>query len=157
VPDDVPTRAEGNGGTTLDQADLVVGAPLQDLGPPGGPPPTDLSVVTGELAPEPDDDDDLVDRTPRSERRPATDDRLDTQDELLPAARNARARTPAPAGGNRVVAFLRASWAELHRVQWPNRRQVVQATAVVLGFVVIAGGYLGLADLVSSNLVDAIL
>jgi preprotein translocase SecE subunit len=52
---------------------------------------------------------------------------------------------------------LRASWAELQRVQWPNRRQVGQATAVVLGFVVIAGGYLGLADLVSSNLVNAIL
>ena len=36
-------------------------------------------------------------------------------------------------GGNRVVGFLRASWAELQRVQWPDRRQVTQATAVVLG------------------------
>ena len=34
-------------------------------------------------------------------------------------------------------------WAELQRVQWPDRRQVGQATAVVLGFVVIAGIYLG--------------
>ena len=34
------------------------------------------------------------------------------------------------------MAFLRASWAELQRVQWPDRRQVGQATAVVLGFVV---------------------
>ncbi|HEX2017227.1 MAG TPA: preprotein translocase subunit SecE, partial [Solirubrobacteraceae bacterium] len=41
--------------------------------------------------------------------------------------------------GNRVVAFLRASWAELQRVQWPDRRQVAQATGVVLGFVAIAG------------------
>ncbi len=50
-------------------------------------------------------------------------------------------------GGNRVLSFLRASWAELQRVQWPDRRQVTQATAVVLGFVAIAGAYLGLADL----------
>ena len=38
--------------------------------------------------------------------------------------------------GNRAIGFLRASWAELQRVQWPDRRQVFQATAVVLGFVV---------------------
>src|SRR5690242_128438 len=49
-------------------------------------------------------------------------------------------------GGNRVLNFLRASWAELQRVQWPDRRQVAQATAVVLGFVAIAGIYLGIAD-----------
>ena len=42
-------------------------------------------------------------------------------------------------GGNRAIGFLRASWAELQRVQWPDRRQVTQATAVVLGFVAIAG------------------
>jgi preprotein translocase SecE subunit len=59
--------------------------------------------------------------------------------------------------GNRVFAFLRASWAELKRVQWPDRRAVFQATAVVLGFVVIAGAYLGLADYVAQKIVNAIL
>ena len=62
-----------------------------------------------------------------------------------------------PRTGNRVVAFLRASWAELQRVQWPDRRHVFQATAVVLGFVVVAGLYLGLADLVAKEIVEAIL
>ena len=57
----------------------------------------------------------------------------------------------------RFATFLRACWAELQRVQWPNRKQVGQATAVVLGFVVIAGSYLGLADVVFSRLVDVIL
>ena len=52
-------------------------------------------------------------------------------------------------GGNRAIGFLRASWAELQRVQWPDRRQVSQATAVVLGFVAVAGIYLGLADWVA--------
>jgi preprotein translocase subunit SecE len=62
-----------------------------------------------------------------------------------------------PAIGGRAVAFLRASWAELQRVQWPDRRQVTQATAVVLGFVAIAGAYLGLADYVAKTIVEAIL
>ena len=42
-------------------------------------------------------------------------------------------------------------------MQWPDRRQVAQATAVVLGFVVIAGSYLGLADGVAQKIVDFII
>jgi preprotein translocase subunit SecE len=60
-------------------------------------------------------------------------------------------------GGNRAVAFLQASWAELQRVQWPDRRQVTQATAVVLGFVVVAGVYLGVADVVAKEIVEFVL
>ena len=60
-------------------------------------------------------------------------------------------------GGFRLFAFFRASWAELQRVQWPDRRQVAQATAVVLGFVVIAGAYLGLADAVAQEIVNFII
>jgi len=60
-------------------------------------------------------------------------------------------------GGNRIGAFLRNSWEELKRVQWPDRRQVAQATAVVAIFVIIIGAYLGLADWVFGKLVDAIL
>lgn len=63
-----------------------------------------------------------------------------------------------PKGGiSRFPAFVRASWAELQRVQWPDRRQVGQATAVVLGFVIIAGAYLGLADAIAQRFVDIIL
>jgi preprotein translocase SecE subunit len=60
-------------------------------------------------------------------------------------------------GGNRVIGFLRASWAELQRVQWPDRRQVTQGTAVVIGFVAVAGVYLGVADFVAKELVEYIL
>jgi preprotein translocase subunit SecE len=71
------------------------------------------------------------------------------------------ARGPAPvptkASGNRVFNFLRASWAELQRVQWPDRKQVAQATAVVAGFVIVAGLYLGLADTVAQKIVNYIL
>jgi preprotein translocase SecE subunit len=86
------------------------------------------------------------------------DDELEEDADLAPARRGpvSGARTSGQ-GGTRVANFLRASWAELQRVQWPDRRQVTQATGVVLGFVLIAGAFLGLADLVSSHLVDFIL
>jgi preprotein translocase SecE subunit len=62
-----------------------------------------------------------------------------------------------PRRRGRVLTFLGHCVDELRRVQWPNRRQVGQATAVVLGFVVIAGGYLGLLDAIWQPLIEAIL
>jgi preprotein translocase SecE subunit len=57
----------------------------------------------------------------------------------------------------RAADFLRASYAELRRVQWPDRRQVGQGTAVTLGFVIVAGAYLGLLDAIWNPIVQAIL
>jgi preprotein translocase subunit SecE len=57
----------------------------------------------------------------------------------------------------RFITFLGHCIDELRRVQWPNRRQVGQATAVVLGFVVLAGGYLGLMDAIWKPIVNAII
>jgi preprotein translocase subunit SecE len=75
------------------------------------------------------------------------------------AARGRRGRDPHEAHKDRprVVQFLIASWAELQRVQWPNRQALVTLTGVVLGFVLIAGGYLGLLDAIFSELIQAIL
>ena len=67
------------------------------------------------------------------------------------------APAPRAATGNRLINFLQGSWRELQRVQWPDRRQVMQATGVVIGFVVVAGLFLGLADTVASKLVTLIL
>ena len=81
-------------------------------------------------------------------------------DEPEPVAVGALAGVPgaeAPKSGNRFANFLRASAAELRRVQWPNRQQVGQATAVVVGFIIVAGTYLFLADAVFSRFVKAIL
>ena len=115
--------------------------------------------------------DELIDEDELDE----TDEDVDPDDEEL--AREAVAAAPARRGRHdaaetesaqhpathkrsppaRFIAFLKASWAELQRVQWPDRHQVAQATAVVLGFVVVAGLYLGLADRVAQELVDLIL
>jgi preprotein translocase subunit SecE len=60
-------------------------------------------------------------------------------------------------GGGGLGGFLRGCVAELQRVQWPDRRQVAQATGVVLGFVVVAAAFLGLADEISQKIVNLIL
>jgi preprotein translocase subunit SecE len=75
------------------------------------------------------------------------------------AVRGRRGRDPHEAHKDRprVVQFLIAVWAELQRVQWPNRQALVTLTGVVLGFVLVAGGYLGLLDAIFSKLIQAIL
>jgi preprotein translocase subunit SecE len=75
------------------------------------------------------------------------------------AVRGRRGREAAEAHRDRprVIQFLIAVWAELQRVQWPNRQALVTLTGVVLGFVLIAGGYLGLLDAVFQKLIQAIL
>jgi preprotein translocase SecE subunit len=57
----------------------------------------------------------------------------------------------------RLAHFLQGSWRELQRVQWPDRRQVMQATGVVVGFVIVAGAFLGVADYLSTKLINFIL
>lgn len=74
--------------------------------------------------------------------------------ELTPAGAHAPARA---LPGGRLVNFIRGCWHELQRVQWPDRRQVVQATGVVIGFVIVAGLFLGGADWVSQKLVTFLL
>jgi preprotein translocase subunit SecE len=57
----------------------------------------------------------------------------------------------------RLVAFLQGSWRELQRVQWPDRRQVFQATGVVIGFVIVAAVFLGVADWAAGKIVTFVL
>jgi preprotein translocase subunit SecE len=64
---------------------------------------------------------------------------------------------PRPWVGNRLINFLQGSWRELQRVQWPDRRQVIQATGVVIGFVIVAGVFLGVADFLAGKLMNYIL
>jgi preprotein translocase SecE subunit len=54
----------------------------------------------------------------------------------------------------RIFTFLGHVVDELRRVQWPDRRQTGQGTAVTLGFVVVAGGFLGLMDAIWKPVVD---
>ena len=85
--------------------------------------------------------------------------------DLVPAGRvdpavaeeRAAAAGPRRRRRGRVITFLGHCIDELRRVQWPDRRHVGQGTAVVLGFVVLAGGYLGLLDAIWKPIIEAIL
>jgi preprotein translocase subunit SecE len=71
-------------------------------------------------------------------------------------------RAPAPAqreqerrGG--PINFIRESWAELKKVEWPGQSQLVQGVAVVLIACVIVGSYLFAADQVFKRFVENVL
>jgi preprotein translocase subunit SecE len=135
LEDDIPSTEQSE---ELELADLEVGAPPQDIG--------------------------FSERTLRDEP-PAPD--FDTDDETL--GEDGGLTTTGPRGvrgaregaekheRGRLIAFLVAVWAELKRVQWPDRRQLTQLTGVVLFFVLIVGAYLGALDAIFSKLIEQIL
>jgi preprotein translocase subunit SecE len=47
-----------------------------------------------------------------------------------------------PTVSTRRGAFVRESWGELKKVDWPNRAQVIQGTVVVLIACIVVGAYL---------------
>jgi len=106
----------------------------------------EASIVAGADGEPLDDDDELLEA-----------EELDEADRREVAAPASAGAPTTGRGGPRFLNFLRASWAELKRVQWPDRRQVGQATAVVLGFVVVAGAFLGVIDALAQRLVDLII
>jgi preprotein translocase subunit SecE len=126
-----------------EQADLEVGAPPEDIGRSDRtlrdePPAPSFATDDEELADDPGDDlEAFGTRGPRGVKggREGAD----------------------PHKRGRLVAFLVAVWAELQRVQWPDRRQLTQLTGVVLFFVLIVGAYLGGLDAIFSKLIQAIL
>jgi len=50
--------------------------------------------------------------------------------------------------------FIRESWAELKKVEWPGQNQLIQGTAVVLIACAIVGTYLWVNDLVWKRVVQ---
>jgi preprotein translocase SecE subunit len=56
-----------------------------------------------------------------------------------------------------VIGFFISCWAELKRVQWPDRETLIQASAITLVFITIMAAYLGVLDAVFNFLVQRIL
>src|SRR5215831_10382274 len=74
------------------------------------------------------------------------------------AERRQKAQTAPPERQRgRVVGFIVSCWAELKRVQWPNRETLIQASAVTILFIAIAAAYLGALDTVFNFLVQHLL
>jgi preprotein translocase subunit SecE len=53
--------------------------------------------------------------------------------------------------------FVKESWAELRKVEWPNQNQVIQGTVVVLIACMVVGAYLYLNDIVWKHVVAKII
>ena len=130
------------------------------------PPPEDLGHGDDVLEPEPDLIDEAADRELELEAEEAGAFSDEPVEEVAPETatgpRGVRGGDTAAAGEERrglgkVWHFFQNVWAELQRVQWPDRRQVTTLTGVVLGFVLIAGGYLGLLDAIFSRIIDNII
>jgi preprotein translocase subunit SecE len=60
---------------------------------------------------------------------------------LQPASTQTGRREPRTRGR-----FVKEAWAELQKVEWPNRAQVIQGTIVVIIACIIVGAYLYAAD-----------
>lgn len=131
----------------------------------------ELADAAPDRVPDVADDDADLPELEREADFEQLEDRVDDAEERFERASNGggeagtevveRAERPsrAPATrdeGNRFANFLRGSWRELERVQWPDRRQVAQATAVVIGFVIVAGVFLGVMDFLASKIVELI-
>ena len=92
------------------------------------------------------------DRKEAEKRRTAEQKR---QEEAKLAKRQKQAQAERQRGG--VLGFLASCWAELKKVQWPDRETLVQATAVTIIFVAIAAAYLGALDALFNFLIKRIL
>jgi preprotein translocase subunit SecE len=136
-----------------EEVDLQVGAPPDELGR------SDELLESLEESDVEEDIDAAGDRELELEAEEAG--ALASVDEVT-GPRGVRGGETAAAGEERrglgkVWHFFQNVWAELQRVQWPDRKQVTTLTGVVLGFVLIAGGYLGLLDAIFSRIIDNII
>ncbi len=74
--------------------------------------------------------------------------------------RRAREKRPAEVTERQrgaVTGFIASCWAELKKVQWPDRETLIQASAVTVLFVAVMAAYLGALDAVFNELVQLII
>jgi len=140
--------------------------PREDGATAQPPPPEDLGHPDDVLEDEPDVIDEAADRELELEAEEAGAFSDEPVEEIAPevatgprGVRGVESGAPAEErqGLGKVWHFFQNVWAELQRVQWPDRKQVTTLTGVVLGFVLIAGGYLGLLDAIFSRVIDQII
>jgi preprotein translocase SecE subunit len=144
----------------LDEAGLTDDAPAPDP-LKNATPDVDQAKAAETGAERPGPDGEELDLDYADYERDRADDEVEIPRDLVRrTARGEGEVHPAPVDDKergRVLTFLRACVDELRRVQWPDRKHVFSATAVVLGFVLIAGGWLGLMDAIWQPLINAIL
>lgn len=127
------------------EAGIAAGAEEADLETPDAPQQTSRSVRRAEAK-----------AAKEAERRQRDDQKRRERDQLARQQKKATAeRQSGPRGG--VIGFLLSCWAELKKVQWPDRETLVQATAVTIIFVAVAAAYLGALDALFNWLIKEVI
>jgi preprotein translocase SecE subunit len=123
------------------EAGMAVGAPEAELETPDAPKPSRAQKRAE------------AKQAKEAEKRKREEQKRREREQI--ARKQKQAQTERQRGG--VIGFLLSCWAELRKVQWPDRDTLVQATAVTVLFVAVAGAYLGALDSAFSFLVKQIL
>jgi preprotein translocase SecE subunit len=123
------------------EAGMAVGAPEKDLETADAPKPRSVRRAEAKAAKE-------------AEKRRREDQKRREREQLAKRQKQAQAEKRQRGG---VIGFLASCWAELRKVQWPDRDTLVQATAVTIVFVAVAAAYLGVLDSAFSFLIKQIL
>jgi preprotein translocase SecE subunit len=141
------------------------GADLDTLrGKPGGPPArsqasaepeADADAAVAEPEPEPVEVEGPADRITRRERRRAERERKAAAKES--ERRRAPREEPAERQRGAVTGFIASCWAELKRVQWPDRETLIQASTITVIFIAVMAAYLGVLDAIFNWLIQRIL
>lgn len=127
------------------EAGIAAGAEEADLETPDAPQQTSRSVRRAEAK-----------AAKEAERRQRDEQKRRERDQLARQQKKATAeRQSGPRGG--VIGFLLSCWAELKKVQWPDRETLVQATAVTIIFVAVAAAYLGALDALFNWLIKEVI
>lgn len=124
------------------EAGIAAGAPEADLETPDAPKPS-RSERRAEARAQKE-----ADKRQRAEQKRRENQQLEKKQKQAKAERAQR-------GG--VIGFLLSCWAELKKVQWPDRDTLVQATAVTIIFVAVAAAFLGALDALFNEIVKQIL
>jgi preprotein translocase SecE subunit len=71
--------------------------------------------------------------------------------------RRAPREEPAERQRGAVIGFIVSCWAELKRVQWPDRETLIQASTITVIFIAVMAAYLGVLDAIFNWVVQRIL
>jgi preprotein translocase SecE subunit len=123
------------------EAGMAVGAPESQLETPDAPKPSRADRRAE------------AKQAKEAEKRQREDQKRREREQL--AKRQKQAKDERQRAG--VMGFLASCWAELRKVQWPDRDTLVQATAVTIVFVAVAAAYLGALDAAFNFLIQRIL
>src|ERR1700761_3242321 len=92
----------------------------------------------------------------QADRKKRDDQKQREREQLAKRQKKATAERQS-AGRSGVIGFLLSCWAELKKVQWPDRETLVQATAVTIIFVAVAAAYLGALDALFNWLIKEVI